>query len=348
VVTNLVDIEGIAETYAAKLQQAGVGTVEALLSKGATPAGRRGRARVRPARTRDRRTMIEQLRMDAVPETMLWTLYHRAAEARRPDRVLSDEVGVELIDRIGFPNADRFGPANPLLAQAQALRARRFDLEVERFLASHQDGTVVALGEGLETQFWRVDNGLVRWMSVDLEEPIAARRQLLPPSPRQRTVTASVLDERCIDQVDPSRGVLITAQGLLMYLKPAEAHQVILTCAQRFPGSSSVFDVVPQWFSERTMKGMRNAAGYQPPAMPWGADAAERRRLARLPGVGELRELRLPRGRGPFYGLLAPLLGRRLPRPLQYLAPWSILRVRFGAPDARSQRRAAVALSPGG
>jgi O-methyltransferase involved in polyketide biosynthesis len=33
-----------------------------------------------------------------------------------------------------------------------------FDREVRRFLAAHPGGTVVALGEGLETQFWRVDN----------------------------------------------------------------------------------------------------------------------------------------------------------------------------------------------
>ena len=39
--TNLVDIEGVAETYAAKLHDAGVGSVEALLSEGATPAGRK-------------------------------------------------------------------------------------------------------------------------------------------------------------------------------------------------------------------------------------------------------------------------------------------------------------------
>jgi hypothetical protein len=29
---------------------------------------------------------------------------------------------------------------------------------VRRFVAQHPAGTVVALGEGLETQFWRVDN----------------------------------------------------------------------------------------------------------------------------------------------------------------------------------------------
>ncbi len=38
--TNLVEIEGIAEEYAAQLQGAGVDSVESLLSEGATPAGR--------------------------------------------------------------------------------------------------------------------------------------------------------------------------------------------------------------------------------------------------------------------------------------------------------------------
>jgi O-methyltransferase involved in polyketide biosynthesis len=262
---------------------------------------------------------------------MLWTLYHRASEGRRPDRVLGDELAVELVDRIGFPFVERFGAAHPLQAQAQALRARRFDVEVERYLASHPDGTVVALGEGLETQFWRVDNGLAQWLSVDLDEPIAARRRLLPCGERQRTVVASALDERWMDEVDPTRGVLITAQGLMMYLQPDAAHRLITSCARRFPAAGLVFDVVPRWFSARTMSGMRNAAGYRPPPMPWGVDGAEQARLARLPGVADLHELRFPRGRGPWFGAVLPLLGRHVPRPLRYLAPWSILRIEFGA-----------------
>ena len=38
--TKLITIEGIGETYAAKLQAAGVDTVEQLLEEGATPNGR--------------------------------------------------------------------------------------------------------------------------------------------------------------------------------------------------------------------------------------------------------------------------------------------------------------------
>lgn len=39
--TSLVDIEGIAEEYASKLQAANIATVESLLAEGATPEGRK-------------------------------------------------------------------------------------------------------------------------------------------------------------------------------------------------------------------------------------------------------------------------------------------------------------------
>src|SRR3954451_18646581 len=145
---------------------------------------------------------------------MLWTLYYRATEARRRDAVLRDPKAVELVDAIDHPFEERFGRAVAWQAQWQGVRARRFDTEVRRFLASSPGGTVVALGEGLETQFWRVDDGRVRWLTVDLPESVDVRTRLLPPeSDRQRSFAGSALDERWMDEVDASGGVLITAQG---------------------------------------------------------------------------------------------------------------------------------------
>jgi O-methyltransferase involved in polyketide biosynthesis len=57
-----------------------------------------------------------------VPETLLWTLYHRATDARRPDAVLRDPKAVELLDRIDFPFEERFGNRR---ASAVAGPARR-------------------------------------------------------------------------------------------------------------------------------------------------------------------------------------------------------------------------------
>src|SRR3954471_5480839 len=244
-----------------------------------------------------------------VPETLLWTLYHRAAEARRPDGILDDPRAVALVDAIDYPFAERFGEAaRGPLSQWQALRVKTFDREVQRFLAANPDGTVVALGEGLETQFWRVDNGRVRWLTVDLPEAIEVRERLLARGERQRLLACSALDPRWIEAVDRTRGVLVTAQGLLMYLEPADAREVIGTCALRLPGGTLVFDAAPPWLSERSCAGGLGATGgWQPPPWKWWIDAGEKRALLENSHIADLRTLRPPRGRGALLGYVMPV-----------------------------------------
>jgi O-methyltransferase involved in polyketide biosynthesis len=250
------------------------------------------------------------VRLDAVPETLLWTLWHRAVEAARHDRVLDDPLAVELIERIDFPFAERFGDGKRL-SQWQALRARCFDNAIRRFLSGHPGATVVALGEGLETQLWRVDDGRVWWVSVDLPEVIEIRRELLPPHERNRLVAASVLEREWLGAVAPGTDVLVTAQGVLMYLAPADVHRLITQCADGFRRGAMVFDAVPSWLVERSRRGgLRGETDYVPPTWTWGLDRDEERRLAALPHVASLAALRLPRGRGLAHGVVLPLAAR--------------------------------------
>ncbi len=246
--------------------------------------------------------------LGAVSETLLWTLYQRATEARRPDGVLNDPKAVELVDVIDYPFG-RFGRGAWGQAEGQALRAATFDTVVRRFLSRHPAGTVVALGEGLETQFWRVDNGRVRWLTVDLPEVIELRRRLLPVTERQRLIARSALDRTWMDEVDTVDDVLLTAQGLLMYLPPDHVHDLVAACARHFPGAALVFDTVPKWFSAQTVRGaIRTPRGYQAPPMPWGVDSAELDALAALPGVATVTVLEMPRGHSVLFGLAVPAL----------------------------------------
>ncbi|MGW5351107.1 class I SAM-dependent methyltransferase [Streptomyces sp. NPDC004031] len=276
--------------------------------------------------------------LDGVPETLLWNLYQRSVEAARPEgRVLDDPRAVELVERIDYPFS-RFGGAG--LAQWHALRIACLDAEVRRFLAAHPGGTVVALGEGLETQFWRVDDGLVRWLSVDLPETVAVRDRLLPPDPpRRRTLACSALDLRWMDEVEPGtppQNVLVTAQGLLMYLPPRDVRKLIARCAERFPGGSFLFDAVPRAMVARSQaaqeRGAASGDGYRAPAWQWGMNAGEYRKVASAsPRIAEVRRLVLPRGRGLF--AIAPV---------SHLVPglrsarMSIVSVRFGPADYRN------------
>ncbi|MER5635605.1 class I SAM-dependent methyltransferase [Kitasatospora sp. NPDC002227] len=245
-------------------------------------------------------------RLGEIPETALWTLYHRALEARRPDTLLADPKAVELVDRIDFPFEERFG-ASETQAQLQALRVACFDREVTDFLAREPRGTVVCLGEGLETQYWRVDNGRAQWLTVDLPEMVALREELLPPGPRQRYLAADVTEPGWAEEVDRGREVLVSAQGLLMYLRPAQVRALIAGCAEQFPGGSLVLDAVPRWFGRLTTEGHLQSHHYRAPAMPWAMDAAERDKLRTAsPSVAAVRDVRPVGGRG-LVGALLPL-----------------------------------------
>jgi O-methyltransferase involved in polyketide biosynthesis len=269
------------------------------------------------------------VQLDAVPETLLWTLYHRAAEARRRDTVLRDPRAVELVETIDFPFERRFGPAAPVLAQWQALRAACFDREVRRFVRRHPGGTVVALGEGLETGFWRVDQGTVRWVSVDLPETIALRRELLPGDPRVHLVACSATDDAWLGEVDTSSPVLVTAQGLLMYLTRQEVHRLLATCAARIRAGGIVFDAVSPRMRDRSARpppaGVR---AYRPPPWTWAIDRGERRAIRGIAGLADLETLPLPRGRGIVFRYLVPLAQAAPPLRNGLV---SILRVRFAA-----------------
>ena len=89
-----------------------------------------------------------------VSDTALVTLWCRAAEARRDDALLDDPMAVRLVDSLDY-DFDRFR----LSADRQdlGLRALAFDTAVRDYLATHPRATVVALGEGLQTSFWRLD-----------------------------------------------------------------------------------------------------------------------------------------------------------------------------------------------
>ena len=129
---------------------------------------------------------------------------------------------------------------------------------------------MVALAEGLQTSFYRLDAAGVghqfRWLTVDLPPMIELRRKLLPPSDRVRMCAQSALDYSWMDRVDAEHGVFITAEGLLMYLQPDEAMGLITECAKRFPGGQMMFDLPPSWFAALARRGMRTSLRYRVPA----------------------------------------------------------------------------------
>ena len=262
--------------------------------------------------------------LHGVPETMLWPLYHRAMESQRPDGLLRDPESLRIMQALDYDFAGHFGVSGGSLAA----RAAAIDQALRDWLRDHPEGQVVSLGEGLETQSRRVDNGTMRWLSVDLPEAITLRERFLSPTDRFRHLAMSALDLCWMDALDRSAPVFVVVQGLLMYLAPEAVRGLLVGIAAGLPGAWLVFDTVPPWLSRMTLRGLQQTPRYRLPPMPWGIARDDIGSTLRrwCPGIGSVKLLpyALPRSVPGFLGPVlqgTPLLRNQLP---------SLVRTRFG------------------
>lgn len=210
------------------------------------------------------------------------------------DGDIRDPWVVTMFDSIDY-DYRKFGKPN----QVHALRALAFDAAAGDYLQTHPRASVVALAEGLQTSFWRLDRagvaGELTWYSIDLPPVMALREQLLPHDDRIVELAQSALDRSWMDRVRAVDGLFITAEGLLMYLEPDDALGLIADCAARFPGGQMMFDSIPHWLTRRTLKGFKMSDRYVAPPMPFALNADEGVALAdAIPGVIAARDVSLP------------------------------------------------------
>lgn len=253
---------------------------------------------------------VDASMLQGVSETALLTLNGRAHQAGHPDAILDDPMAITLADAIDV-DFDKFGRKG----QELALRSLAVDGCAIRYLTSHPKATVVALAEGFQTSFWRLSSALqdaeFDWVSIDLEPVINLRRQLLPASERITHLAQSALDTSWMDAIDSSNGVFITAEGLLMYLQPHQALELIAQCAKRFPGGQMFFDLPPSIITKLSKNGLRASRHYRLPPMPFSLSVRQLAQLAdTMPGIRAVHDVPMPKGRGFFFGKLFPAFWR--------------------------------------
>jgi O-methyltransferase involved in polyketide biosynthesis len=237
-------------------------------------------------------------------------------------------MAIEVVDRLEYDFAD-----SGRGVRLHAVRVATFDAAIRRFLGSHPAGTVVALGEGLETQFWRLDNGQVRWLTVDVPETMDLRHRVLPDGPRQSSHRGSALDLDWVKQLDPTDPILVTAQGLLPYFQRDQVHDLIAGIAERLPGSLLVFDAVPEAMLDLVGRASGRERDLAVELWTWLINPGERAAIQAIPRIEELRDLASPLTSGvTSLGIAAIGL---LPQRLRYSMPvFAILQARFRTASA--------------
>lgn len=206
----------------------------------------------------------EELSLSDVSATMLLTLYARATESQSANPILVDEKAVELFERLKPIIAEAEGELNRkvvkgdlpnTLKYSMSLRARYFDQQSCDFLRRHPDGVIVNLGCGLDTRFYRLDDGRLHLYDLDLPEIITLKRQLLAETDRYRFIASSVLDFSWMEELERERPAIFLAEGLFMYLPLKDVKALVLALQERFSGCELVCEV----YNESWLHGWRGS-----------------------------------------------------------------------------------------
>ncbi|MCX6005468.1 MAG: class I SAM-dependent methyltransferase, partial [Chloroflexi bacterium] len=141
-----------------------------------------------------------------------------------------------------------------------SLRAKKYDEYVHNFLKNSPYGAIVNIGCGLDTRFWRIDNGKTNFYDLDLPEVIEIKKKLCQEEERYHMIPSSVLDYTWMtDILESNKGpFLFIAEGVFMYLNRQDVVALVLELQKQFPGSELACEVVNDLWLRKPMKAFLN------------------------------------------------------------------------------------------
>lgn len=238
------------------------------------------------------------LSLDAVPSTLVIPLAARAAGGSFfPSLACSDADAARLLRSLGV-DVDAYLADRPTVLNV-LWRTRHIQRAGQAFFARHPKAWGINLGCGLSNYFQWLDNGQNHWVDADLPEVIALRLALDPPcSPRLRSVALDLThpDWWQALQLPPEameHPLFVVCEGVLMYLQPAQAQQVLADFASHAPaGSRLLIDTLHQCAVGRAR--WHSSVGRTGAEFHWGIQHPDelcsshpRLRLAHLHSVSE-------------------------------------------------------------
>lgn len=204
-------------------------------------------------------------------ETMLQSFYARAQYSKSKKHKFYDSKAVELVDMIDYD----FSKASKDSTMGKGVIARTivFDELVKDFIEKNPDCTVVNIACGLDTRFYRMDNGKITWYNLDLPETIAIRNQIFKESGRVSTIGISALDPAWANEVKVRGKMLFIIEGLSMYLSKEENGKILKIIKDNFDNAYILMEcLAKKWVNKEKIEKSIEQTGSK---FVFGADSFE-------------------------------------------------------------------------
>lgn len=212
---------------------------------------------------------------DTIEDTLFVPMLGRIYASKHFPHILYDSKALELESQLP-KNIKGQNTQTQYTLMAGAVRSTNMDRYIRQFIKRNPGGIVVELGCGLETAFYRNDDGKTLWYEVDLPDVVEYRRNLLGTQERDRSIAADAFGEDWIAQIraeHPDAPLLITASGLFYYFEQKTILGLFQTLKQ-YGKTEIVFDSVNAQGMKRIGKYMKQV-GHGDAAMYFYVDSGE-------------------------------------------------------------------------
>lgn len=163
-------------------------------------------------------------KLGVVEDTLFVPMLGRLYASEHCPQILYDPKALELKKKLPSSLPEQDGQSQYTLL-ASAARSANLDRIIRAFLERRPDGVIVQLGCGLETVYYRCDNGRSHWYAVDLPHVVEYRRELLLEPERETYLAGDAFAEDWIKQIRadvPDAPILVTAGGLFHYFEESK------------------------------------------------------------------------------------------------------------------------------
>ncbi len=197
---------------------------------------------------------MEKISAEGIPEAMLQALRGRAKESEREGHFLYDEKAVRVVEALDydFSEMDRYA----VMGRGAIAKTVLLDGLVRDYIEKVPDAVIVDVACGIDTRFYRVDNGQIRWYNMDLPETIEARNRLLGSHERVRDIQKSVLDESWAEEVEAGPALFLV-EGFTMYSNKQDVQKIFKIIRTHFKQA----DVLMEIMSPKVVRKASDAAG---------------------------------------------------------------------------------------
>ncbi len=246
---------------------------------------------------------MEKIKPDltGTAETMLQSFYARAKYSCSRGHQFYDAKAVELVERIDYD----FSKAEKDSTMGQGVIARTivFDELVQAFIDKNPECTVVNIACGLDTRFYRMDNGRITWYNLDLPETIRIRDQIYQESGRVVSIGRSALDPKWPEAVTKRGKMLFVIEGLSMYLTTEENAKLLQIIRDNFSDATVMMEcLAKKWVNKEHVEKSIQDTGAK---FLFGADCFDD--LAPVaPGFRKIKDDDITRGMTVLYPFLKP------------------------------------------